>query len=139
MSISKTELTRFRNHMVRAAKEAGVDLEMGTITFNEGYFKFSAKGYVIGGQGKYEEFCKYANRKNVPISYFERTFTTNKNERMMITGIKPRGRTNVLEITDLDSGKKYSASISYVKQFKLDAPYRNNDEKPIYPLGLTHK
>lgn len=134
MSIDKAALKQFREHMVQAAKTAGVDLDIGTITFNEGYFRFSSKAYVIGGNGKLEEFKKYAAKKEVPLYFFNAEFITDKHERFKITGIKPRGRKNVLEITNMSNGKVYVCSVSYVQQFDLIS---KNAYNPVVNKRLT--
>lgn len=113
MSITKAELQNFRKHMVKCAKEAGVDLKIGSITFSDGYFSFSSKGYIIGGNGKQEEFNRYAAKKGVPSSWYMQKFIIDS-ETFTITGIKPRGRKNVLEITR-DDGKSFVCSVGYVR------------------------
>lgn len=120
MAITPEQLKKFREHMVAAAKNVGVELHLGKITYNEEYFQFSSKAYIIGSDGKYEEFKKYANKKDVPLHYYGKKFINNNGEEFTVTAIKPRGRKNVLEITRKDN-KKFVCNVGYVRQFDTTA------------------
>lgn len=115
--ITKEALDKFRTHMTAAAKEAGIDLKMGSITYNDNYFSFSSKAYLVGGDGKKEEFMNYAGRKNVPTWMWNFRFRSNKGDVFTVTGILPRGRKNVLEITRHD-GVRRICSVDFVDQYR---------------------
>lgn len=131
--ISKKALTAFRKHMIAAAKEAGVDLEMGTITYNDNYFSFSSKAYVVNSEGKAEEFKKYAAKKGVPADWYGKEFIGNDGERYKIVGIKPRGRKNVLAIEDM-TGKGFVCNKGFVTRILNFKEYRS---KPVERETLT--
>lgn len=104
----------FRTKMVACAKEMGVDLEIGTITYVDNSFSFSAKGYN-GADGKREEFESYAYKKKVNPSWFGKKFKDPDDGRVWeITGILPRGRKYVIEITGTD-GTKSRCTAGYPK------------------------
>jgi len=111
----------FRTKMQACAKEMGIDLEIGRITFSDNSFKFSAKGYN-GEDGKREEFERYAFKKNVNPNWFLRWFKADDGKIFQITAIKPRGRTNVLEITEKDTGKTYVCPAAYPRNFFVPNP-----------------
>jgi len=126
--MTKTELQRFRNHMVKCAAEAGVTLEIGTITYRSNYFTFSSKAYIGDGEaGKREEFEKHATKKGIPLDWFGKEFIGTDGGRYKIIGIKPRGRKNVLDIQDT-SGKGFVCNKGFVGRILNFKTYRS---KPV--------
>ena len=109
----------FRDKMIACAKEMGVDLEIGSITYGDSSFSFSAKGFN-GLDGKREEFNRYCDKKGIPAHWFMQRFI-NDGEVYEITGIKPRGRKNVLAITSISTGKQYSCNKGFVTSGKIVA------------------
>jgi len=134
--ITKEALNKFRNHMKQAAKEAGVDLEIGTITYHDNYFSFSSKAYVANGGGKAEEFRKYAANKGVPADWYGKEFIGDDDKRYKIVGIKPRGRKNVLAIEDVRTGKGYVCNKGFVSRI---LNFKTYTSKPVNhePLSIT--
>lgn len=106
------DLKDFSIKMQQCAKEMGIDLKIGTLSYGEHSFSFSAKGYE-GINGKREEFERYAAKKGVSPDWFGKHFTSKDGDKFQITGIKPRGRKNVLEITNVQTNKVYVCTANY--------------------------
>jgi hypothetical protein len=108
--------------LLKAADELGVDLKLGHI-------RFDAKGLTIGQSkvslrwdsnnvrvdAKYEEFKKYCASKGVPLSLYGHMFRDDSGEIFRVSGIKPRGRKNTLEITRVSDDKVYICPPGYVR------------------------
>lgn len=106
------KFTEFRNKMIACAADMGVTLEIGSITYADNSFRFSAKGFN-GEDGKREEFNRYCAKKGIPNHWFMQRFVRD-GEVYEITGIRPRGRKNVLDITNINTGKSYVCNKGYV-------------------------
>lgn len=107
----------FRAKMISCAKEMGVDLEIGKITYMDNSFSFSAKGFN-GEDGKREDFNRHCAKKGIPRHWFMQRFIKD-GEVYEITAIKPRGRKNVLEIRSVNTGKTYVCNKGYVTSGKI--------------------
>ena len=105
----------FRAKMTTCAKELGVDLEMGTITYQDNSFSFSAKGYN-GDAGKQEEFIRNCGKKGVPAHWYGRVFI-GEGEKFKIIGIKPRGRKYVIAIQNVATGKTSVCTKNFPQNF----------------------
>ena len=111
------KFTEFREKMIACAAEMGVTLEMGSITYGDNSFSFSAKGFN-GLEGKREEFERHCAKKDIPSHWFMQRFVV-EGVTYEITGIKPRGRKNVLAITNVMTGKSYVCNKMYVTNGKI--------------------
>lgn len=108
----------FRAAMKQAAKDCGVVLEMGSITYGDETFSFSSKCYNAGDivSAKREEFNRYCGKKGVPSNWYMQRFIED-GKTYEIYGIIPRGRKNVLKIRNVHSGQEYICGKSYVRTF----------------------
>ena len=129
---NKPDFSEFRNHMIKAAAEIGVKLEMGTITYGDSSFTFSSKAYDANNieDATREEFVRVAAMKgNFPGTWFGGEFEKG-GKKYKITGAFSRGRKYTIQLTDLADGKTSKCSPSYVRSGR---PITNN-VKPVNAL-----
>ena len=124
--MANDKFKEFREKMTACAKEMGVTLEMGSITYGDNSFSFRAKGYN-GEDGKREEFERFAARKNVNPAWFGRWFKADDGKVFQITSILPRGRKYVLEITEKGTGTINKCGATYPRNFFVP----NSNQKAI--------
>lgn len=114
------KFAEFREKMIACAKAMDVDLEIGSITYGDNSFSFSAKGFN-GEDGKREEFERYCGKKGVPANWFKQRFI-NDGKVYEIVAIKPRGRKNVLSILEVSTGKLYNCGKGFVTSGRIIEP-----------------
>ena len=118
MAKNKRNFDAFRTAMKKAAADCGVTLEMGSITYGDETFSFSAKCYNAGDivSAKREEFNRYCARKDIPRSWYMQRFIED-GKTYEIYGILPRGRKNVLKIRNVATNEEFICPKSYVRPF----------------------
>ena len=113
MQINKETLNDFRSHMIKAAKEFGVDLDMGRITYGDNHAKFSANIYAEGG--KENEFKRGASKFGFNSMWYNRSFMDSEGTAHRIAGVNMRARTKPI-ITDSSKGE-YVWSVRGVQEY----------------------
>lgn len=126
---NKPDFTEFKNKMIAAAKELGVDMEFGGITYGNAEFSFSAKCYS-GEEGRREEFTRVAHMKgDFSPSWFLGKFEKG-GKKYKITGAFSRGRKYTIQLTNLADGKISKCAPSFVR---AGNPISEN----MKPVGIT--
>ena len=115
---NKRNFDAFREAMKKAAADCGVVLEMGSITYGDETFSFSAKCFNAGDivSAKREEFNRYCAKKDIPRNWYMQRFVES-GKTYEIYGIVPRGRKNVLKIRNVANNEEFICGKGYVRSF----------------------
>ena len=130
--INKPDFTAFREKMIAAAKEMGVEMEIGSITYGNAEFSFSAKCYS-GDEGRAEEFARVASMKGDFPSYWFGGEFEKGGKKYRITGSRSRARKYYITLTNLGSNEISYCGPAFVRAGK--AISENMKPKGIVQAG----
>ena len=116
---NKPNFDAFRTKMIEAAKELGIDMEIGRISYGNEEFSFSAQCFN-GDAGRIEEFKRVSAMKAgkqgaFPNHWFGGIFQSSDGRTLKITGAKSRGRKNTLVFTDENTGVETIGNAAFVR------------------------